>query len=160
MMNDAFKGEMTRLWGNLGLAAPVFRDQNTTVLKIDDIDVVLTESPDGRCVLATARAGRLSEDPSRRADQIRALLQSNLGALAGNRSCICLDDKDAPDPTVLVRALYPYALGQIGHLKGAIEDVLAMVELHRWSLSDQPPTRIAATRSVTSQPSEAVIFRP
>jgi len=159
-MSDAFKGEMTRLWGSLGLAAPLLRDQNTAVLKVDDIDIVLTETPDGRCVVATARAGRLSGDPSRRADQIRSLLQANLGLLARNRSCICLDDKAAPHPTVLVQALYPYALRQIERLKGAIEDVLAMVELHRSSLSDQPPPRIAASGTVASQAGEAVIFRP
>ena len=159
-MSDAFKEEMARLWGSLGLAAPVFRDENTAVLKIDEIDVVLSESPDGRCVVATARAGRLSGDPSRRADQVRALLQANLGLLARNRSCVCLDDTAAPHPAVLVRALYPYAVREIERLKGMIEDVLAMVELHRASLSDQPPARIAATRTIASQPGEAVIFRP
>jgi hypothetical protein len=160
-MSDAFTGEMTRLWGSLGLTAPAFRSETTVVLRIDEIDVVLSETPDGRCVLASARAGRLSGEPSRRAEQVRGLLQTNLGVLADNRSCVCLDDKSAPHPTVLVRALYPYAARQIDRLKRMIEDVVDMVELHRSSLSDQPMTLAATPRAVAGPaPEESVIFRP
>jgi hypothetical protein len=160
-MSVEFKTTVVKLWANLGLTSPAFRADDEIHLNIDGVDIKLTESPDGRHILASGTAGRLSEDPTRRADQVRTILYSNLAALTSNRACAGLNPKDETSANVIVQASYPYDLLQVDRLMAVVQDVLSYVEALGTVLKDQHMPR-AARVAATSEPDlgDALVFRP
>jgi hypothetical protein len=160
-MSVEFKTVVTKLWASLGLPEPVFRQESSIILNVDGTNVELSESQDGRHVVATGTAGQLSADPSRRAHQVRRLLQMNLATMATRRACVGVEPKGADTPDVVVRGVAAYDGTRINRLTEVIEDVLFLTEAHQADLKEHSETMAARRRAPGSQPAEdTVIFRP
>jgi hypothetical protein len=160
-MSTEFKAIVGKLWASLGLASPAFKADDEIFLNIDGVEIKLSESPDGRHVLVAGTAGRLSEDPTRRADQVRTLLYSNLAALTSNRSCVGLHPKDAAVPNVIVQGIYPYDINQVDRLMAVVQDVLSYLEALGAVVKDDrkaPPVKAPTANDPAF--GDALVFRP
>jgi len=159
-MSEDFRKLVTDLWSSLGLRAPVFRSRNQMVLNIDGMDIDLSESPDGRHMLVTGNAGRLSADPTRRAQQVQQILDLNLATMTRHRACVSAEPKGEDTPAILIQGICSYDTSNVGELTGIVQEVLGLVEGYSPQLRDERGT---GARRPTSKPppvDEAVIFRP
>jgi hypothetical protein len=102
----------------------------------------------------------LSRQRRREAEQIEALLKSNLGHLALARPCVRLRPGIAGGDDVEVAALHPYRALSTAALKALIADVLARVELHGPLLADGPVIAETRTRHLEMSQTDTMIFRP
>lgn len=160
-MSEDFRKLVTDLWSSLGLKAPTFRSTNQMVLNIDGMDVGLSESPDGRHMLVTGNAGRLSADPTRRIGQVQRILELNLAAMTSHRACVSAEPKGADTPAILIQGICSYE-SNVGDLTGIVQEVLSLVEAYAPDLRDERgPAGARARGPAKPQPvDEAVIFRP
>jgi hypothetical protein len=160
-MSVEFKTMAEKLWASLALPPPVFRADDEIVLNIDGTNIKLAESPDGRHMLVSGTAGQLSADPSRRADQVRTILYTNLGALTSNRACAALDPKGVAAAEVIVQAVHPYDHAAVDQLMVAVQDVVAFVEGIANVLKDQHGRSMGRAHAAhESAHQDALVFRP
>lgn len=156
-MAKDFKSAILELWELFGLEPPRFGPRDEMSLSAEGASLRLADSEDGRHMLVAADAGRLSEDPMRRADQIRAVLQNNLAYLSSRRVCVCLAaDRGAP-PLIEAQAIHDYRSGP-GALSALIKDVLFLQERYGAELQDLsgPKQRV----SPQHHEHQDVIFQP
>src|SRR5262245_46398856 len=106
-MAQDFQSVVSELWAKLKLGAPAFGDTHSITLTVDGLDVWLNESADGRSIVVTGIAGRLSPDVYRREQQVRTLLKTNLGMVQSSKAGLRLESADET-ATVRVEAAYPY----------------------------------------------------
>lgn len=161
-MADDFRSVVTQLWTSLGMRAPSFGADASIILNIDGIDLTLRESPDGRHLLISGTAGRLSADPMRASEQVRQLLKTSLGLLQSNPACLSLASTDAAAP-VQIEAAYAFRTGRIASLKALIEDVLHRIELQAPDLASGSSATAGpqtSHRAFTAVSQEDFIFRP
>jgi Tir chaperone protein (CesT) family len=160
-MSEIFRRSIGELWAALGLPPPQFDDGARVELVIDEISLILQDSDDGEHLVVSGVAGQLSRQRRREAEQIEALLRSNLGHLALARPCLRLRPGAAGSHDVEVVARHPYRARSTAALKTLIEDVLARLELHAGLLLEDGPM-IAETRArnLEMSQSDTMIFRP
>jgi hypothetical protein len=155
-MADDFRKVISDLFTKLNLGKPSFGDREAIVLTIDRREITLRESDDGRHLVVSGKAGRLSSDPRLRGEQIRRLLKVNLGMLQTSQSGVALVSTEE-EAFVEVQAVYPYAMGRIDQLMSQIETVLDRLERHASELSGSAaPSRPKVVETV---PDDAFIFR-
>lgn len=158
-MAQDFRSVMSELWRKLKLGAPEFGSSHSLPLAVDNLEIDLRESADGRHVIVSGVVGRLAPDAHRREQQVRRLLQANLGFLQSNRAGLALEGSEET-ATVQVEAAYPYAANRIELLVGLIEDVLYRLEFHAADLAIEPTQGAAVRPAVMSSTQETFIFRP
>jgi hypothetical protein len=163
-MSGDFRATVTRLWARLGLPAPTFRAGHAIILEADGVSITLAESPDGRHLLASGTAGRLSADPVRRAEQVCRLLRANLAAVATRRACVSVSRDNDETPAIVVQAMCACD-APAERLTQVIEDVLVLIEAHRGDLHEQPGERTGGTarwgaQIVRSADDNMIIVRP
>jgi hypothetical protein len=160
-MSDQFRRTIADLWDTLALPEPVFSDMPSIILSIDATDVTLAESQDGRHIDLSSAAGRLSGDQIGRTMQIRDILTANLQTLLSMRAAVSIENMDIQHPDVVVRSVYAYSGGTLGHLVNALGDVVALSQAHGIKLQNA-----AAGRSEGRGPARiaeedySMIFRP
>jgi Tir chaperone protein (CesT) family len=159
-MSDVFRRTIADLWQALGLPPPEFENGDRVELVIDDIALVLHDADDGEHLVVSGTAGQLSRQRRREAEQVEALLRSNLGHLALSRPCLRLRPGAAGGHDVEVLALHPYRARSTAALKSLIEDVLARIELHGGLLADGPVIAESRARSLEIAQGDTMIFRP
>ena len=79
-------------------------------LTVDGLDVWLAESADGRNIIVTGVAGRLSPDLYRREQQVRALLKANLGMLQSSKAGLRLESADETATAPILRGFLSQSL--------------------------------------------------
>jgi Tir chaperone protein (CesT) family len=159
-MSDDFRRSIRELWTALRLPAPEFDNGSRVELEIDDVAIILRDSDDGEHLSVSGIAGRLSRSRRREADQIEALLRSNLGHLALAKPCVRLRQVGGGTHEVEVAALHPYGARNVAALTALIADVVARIELHGALLDDEPVGIEVGTRTLEMSQSETMIFRP
>ena len=160
-MSNEFRTLVTALWASLGLRPPAFSERPHVVLSIDGFDLELSETPDGRHLLVTGRAGTLSAEPGRRIRQVQHLLEFNLAAVASHRACVSLAPPDHEAPAVLVQGLCGYETAGAADAIRIIQDVVAVLETHAPELTSGRDAPARQPRPSDPQTAgEAVIFRP
>ena len=159
MSEASFEAVIARLWLSLGLGAAGVRPGEPVRLLVDGLGLALSESPDGRHVVVSGAAGRLSADPWRQSEQVRRLMRDNLGLLLTNRAGLRLVDDGGGAPLVEALAVGPCRTDRIDLLTRLVEDVLQRLEWHGPALSGEP-ARGEGRRPAPSLREDSLIFRP
>jgi hypothetical protein len=158
-MAQDFHTLVTALWAKLKLGTPAFGPTPAISLAIDGVEVTLSESADGRHLVVSGLAGRLSRDRHYREQQVRKLLKANLGMLQSSRAGLSLE-AGADAAAVRVIAVYPYAADHLDGLMRCIEDVLYRIEFHSGDLVEAGRTPTLTNPTNAPSPQDAFIIRP
>lgn len=164
------------IWQAMGLAAPPEEIGDRFDFSMDDTEVELRLTRDGRSILIEAVLGELSANPQTAGDQLRRLLRVGLGLSAVNRSALSLPG--AKDTAQLAQraarqteGLAPLQVRAIARIDGnpAREAVPALQDVLDWRrFSDPILERVAsvserdtpARRPVSDPTAGMVIFQP
>ena len=158
-MAQDFRTLITELWAKLKLGAPRFGDTETIALSIDGLEVILSESADGRHLLVSGLAGRPARDQHAAEEEVRRLLRTSLGLVQGNRAGLRLDTSGEM-PAFRVEGAYPYAANRLDDLTKLIEDVLFRLELHAGELAVSRPGRQTGRPAFTQLSQDNIILNP
>ena len=153
-MRDGFEAVVTALWESLGLGRPRITGEGTATLRIDGRRVGLAPSPDQGLVVVTTPVGELAADPHRREEQLRRLLLDGLGTVMANRAALRLRGDD-----VEAVAAAPARVSAVPALRGRIEDLLHVADIHSGTLSPGAGGPAATRSSALLCNDENVIFR-
>ncbi|WP_375453306.1 hypothetical protein [uncultured Methylobacterium sp.] len=132
-MSDSFEAVTGALWRSLGLVPP---GTERPALQIDGRTVDLAPGPDGTQVVISASLGRLADGGARRTEQLRRLLRDGLGLLLTNQAGLRLTA--GSDAQVEAVTTAPCRLDAAPLLRGRIEEVLHLLELHAATLEADP----------------------
>lgn len=152
-----FKTGIAELWALYGLPPPRFGPIDEIALSLDQARLRLADSDDGRHLLIIAPAGRLSDHPMRRVEQVRSLLQDNLAFLPVRRACVCMAHDKGEPPLIEVMGVHAYD-SSLDSLSRTIEDVLSLQERHSASLQGAAAPRRRDSLQRFEQ--HDVIFQP
>ena len=164
------------IWQAMGLAAPPEEIGSRFEFQVDDTEITLEQTRDGRAVLVQAVLGTLSPNPQTAADQLRRLLRVALALSTQNRSALNLPG--AADTAQLAQrvagtidGLPPLQVCAVARIEGdpSREAVPALQDVVQWRrFSDPILERVAmapepeapARRSTRPQDADYVIFQP
>jgi hypothetical protein len=160
MIHNGFKNMMAALWQDLGLGDLLWSDQGAALLHLEDLTVELTLSEDGGYVLVSAHIAPLSEEPSRRREELNALLKFSLPSLMASRAAICFEDREGTTFAV-ARALCPCEIGLIHYLSEMIMDVVFVRnESLRVLTQDKQLRTPSRDRAILASSEGSLIFTP
>lgn len=164
------------IWQAMGLAAPPEEIGERFDFSMDDTEVELRLTRDGRSILVEAVLGDLSANPQTAGDQLRRLLRVGLALSAVNRSALSL--LGARDTAQLAQraarqteGLAPLQVRAVARIDGnpAREAIPALQDVLGWrQFSDPILERVAVPsgrdtpirRSASDPTADMVIFQP
>lgn len=155
-----FRFVVTALWARLGIGEPRFNEPGRVQLRIDGINLDLTDNGRGLLVVEGS-AGVLAADPVLRARQTRRVLETNLGFLPSGEAGLYLRSRPNGEKSLTGRATYDYRRANLDYFVKIIEDVLRVTEYY--GAEFKSAASVTAQRSVQALPDplgSAMIFRP
>jgi hypothetical protein len=156
---DDFRSTITSLWARLGMGEPRFGDANRVRLRVESVGLDLIDNGRGALEIEGV-AGRLDRPGPARANQVRRILESNLGLLLGNDAGVFLRTALDGETALAVRSSYAMKTARPDRLIKKIEDVVRLIEYYAGELksANVAPRRQEAREASSFEP--AVIFRP
>lgn len=153
-MTQEFRQTVTALWQLAELGAPRFSPDGSTSLNFDDVDLLLSVSPNEQELLVTTDVGPLSGSLAADADRLQKILGLSFAFLATHDVLVTLEGD-----RLIVSGSYPFHAQDIGQLSDLLSDVVSATQTLLGQMDHFPMPLSTASRD-NDDAETMMIFQP